>query len=230
MPNNNSIEFTPETFRDMKICIDDAIYRLQGDTSKDIPATDILNDNDWNPIDTLNGYFGTIEGIITSTYKDDGRKKAQNILRHSFEVLVATAKEKAPHLTEKYESVIKPRLYSVSHISDLITYVSQARQKLDGISVFDQPATNRLKDDSWDPLDQLALSIDSVSEVLQTNYVSPEKSLLQLKLIRECNCLIKSAQKKNSYMADQYSEKLKWNYIKTEKKYSSLFSDISDKL
>jgi isoleucyl-tRNA synthetase len=208
MSSKQPIEFTQEMFKNLRSCIDDAIYKIQGNNIKDVPATDFLKDDDWNSIDTLNVYFDSIADIITSTYKDPNRQQAQLILRNSFEALVETSKTRAPHLTEKYESVIRPRLYDSKHLSDLITYVNQAKQKIEGDNSFDIPSEGRFKDEDLTPLDQLAVSMDSIAEVLKTKYMTPEKHNLQLQLRQECDQLIESAKVHTPRVAPDYAQRM----------------------
>lgn len=184
-------EFTPELFRQYKTSIDDAIARLNHDKSKDDPATDYTKDDDWNAIDTLNVYFNSIEEVISSSYVDEGRKKAQSILKKSLGELVETAKLKAPHLTEKYDKVLRPRLYDIKVLTDVVTTLENAQAKLRGNTSLDIPPTSIFKDDGFDPLDSLTLAFDTVNDVLNTTYVSPECTQFQSKIVMDCCNILK---------------------------------------
>jgi hypothetical protein len=198
------VEFTPEIFRNLKTCIDDAVSRLQGDKSKDIPATDHLDD-EWTAIDTLNTYFNKIEDVITSTYKDEGRRQAQSILKNSFSILVETAKAEAPHLTEKYDKVIRPRLYDTKVLTDVVKSLCMAQAKLHGDTSFDVPSTSRFKDDGFDPLDNLYVSFDTITDILNTDYVSPEYTQMKSKIVSACFNILNITERRPIYMGESYN-------------------------
>jgi len=190
MPKKQPSGFSIDDLEVLRIDIENAIDRINGDTRLDIPATAPFKEDDWNALHTLNWRLDTIVDVLNTDYKNPKLQEAKSRVHTAYLGLVDASKKHKPYLTERYECVIKPKLYDVNHLKKLRTYLIQARRKIEGNNSLDSPNSHYLKDDALDPIDTLNVFLDSIVDVLHTNYNSLNQKKAQSKIYEDYMTLI----------------------------------------
>jgi len=96
-----------------------------------------LKGDDWNPVDQLNICLDTVIRAINIEFTHNEQKRIQSNIYKEYLGLIDASKSdtsRAKHLTEKYESALKPKLYDVNYLNTLRKYVVDARRKIEEIN------------------------------------------------------------------------------------------------
>jgi hypothetical protein len=204
-------EYCIDDLEGLRADIQNATNRLNGDKTLDIPATDTLKDDDWNAFDTLNWRFASIVGVINTDYKNPVLKEAKSQLIVVYQDLIDSTKKNKPYLTEKFESVLKPKLYDVAHLKKLRNYLVQARHKVEGDNSLDSPNSHYLKNDATTPIERLNIFLDSIVNVLHTPYSGSDQKIEQLNIYKEYIRLISVSQlyPKEKFLTERLEKGLK---------------------
>jgi len=209
----NPIEFTPAYIKDsLTKAVYEAVGKVNGDNSHDIPSTNWHSDDDTDPVETLlTVYLNKIVDTLNTKYETSAQRKEQLKLEQAIVRLITASRNHPQYKTfllPRLEEKLIPNKSGIVYINGLTEIVYNARRRIEGDTSKDEPAKDYINDDKTTPVDELNVFFDDIVDILRKPCIVPEEQESWNKLHDEYMNLIASAEQHKPYLAPRYKELL----------------------